>query len=30
MSSPLIDTVLNLGVFAYIAFLVWLAARPQP
>lgn len=30
MSSPTIDTVLNLGIFAYFGFLVWLATRPRP
>ena len=30
MSSWLLDTVLNVTVFAYIGFLVWLATRPAP
>lgn len=30
MSAQLVDTVLNLGVFAYIGLLVWLALRPDP
>ncbi|SDL82859.1 hypothetical protein SAMN04488026_11195 [Aliiruegeria lutimaris] len=29
MGAPL-DTVLNLIVFAYIGFLIWLAAKPDP
>ncbi len=27
MSSALIDTLLNLSVFAYIGFLIWLSLR---
>ncbi len=27
MSSPIIDTFLNLTVFLYIGFLIWLALR---
>ena len=27
MTMPIIDTILNLSVFAYIGFLVWLALR---
>ncbi|KPA21724.1 hypothetical protein shim_24310 [Shimia sp. SK013] len=30
MSSELLDTVLNIGVFAYIGFLIWLSLRPNP
>ena len=30
MSVSLIDTVLNLVVFAYLGFLLWLATRPEP
>jgi hypothetical protein len=30
MSSWLLDTFLNITVFAYIGFLVWLATRPDP
>ncbi len=30
MSSQIIDTFLNLTVFAYLGFLVWLALRPDP
>lgn len=30
MIGPLIDTILNLVVFGYIGFLVWLALRPDP
>ena len=30
MTGGLIDTVLNLSVFAYIGFLVWLSQRPDP
>jgi len=30
MIGSLMDTVLNLGVFAYLGFLVWLATRPDP
>ncbi len=30
MSGQLIDTALNLSVFAYIGFLVWLALRLDP
>lgn len=30
MSGSVIDTVLNLGVFAYLGFLVWLWLRPEP
>ncbi len=30
MSGHFIDTALNLSVFAYIGFLVWLALRPDP
>jgi hypothetical protein len=28
MSSQIIDTVLNVTVFLYIGFLIWLALRP--
>ncbi len=27
MTTPLVDTLLNVTVFAYIGFLVWLALR---
>lgn len=27
MTAPMIDTILNLTVFAYIGFLIWLAMR---
>lgn len=27
MTSPIIDTILNLTVFFYIGFLIWLALR---
>jgi hypothetical protein len=27
MSTPIIDTVLNLTIFIYIGFLIWLALR---
>ncbi len=27
MSTPIIDTLLNLTVFVYIGFLIWLALR---
>lgn len=30
MSGQLIDTALNLNIFAYVGFLVWLALRPDP
>jgi len=30
MSGSFVDTALNLVVFAYLGFLVWLAARPDP
>ena len=30
MSSEFIDTLLNLGVFAFIGFLVWISLRPDP
>ncbi len=30
MSGTLMDTVLNLSVFAYVGFLVWLCLRPGP
>jgi hypothetical protein len=30
MTHWLLDTALNLTVFAYIGFLVWLASRPDP
>ncbi len=29
MSQALIDTVLNLNVFAYMGFLIWLVLRPK-
>ena len=29
MSGQFIDTMLNLSVFAYIGFLVWLSLRPD-
>lgn len=29
MSGTLIDTLLNLVVFAYIGLLIWLASRPN-
>lgn len=30
MSSQLTDTMLNLSVFAYIGFLIWLSLRRSP
>ena len=30
MSGELIDTMLNITVFAYIGLLIWLAIRPDP
>ncbi len=30
MSGQMIDTALNLSVFAYIGFLVWLSLRRDP
>ncbi|SMP29204.1 hypothetical protein SAMN06265373_106168 [Shimia sagamensis] len=30
MSGSLIDTMLNVSVFAYIGFLIWLSVRPDP
>ena len=30
MATFSIDTILNITVFAYIGFLVWLAIRPDP
>ena len=30
MNTFFIDTILNITVFAYIGFLVWLATRPDP
>jgi hypothetical protein len=30
MSAMIIDTALNVGVFAYVGFLVWLWLRPDP
>ncbi len=30
MSNQLIDTALNLSVFAYIGFLIWLSFRRDP
>ena len=30
MSADLIDTALNMTVYLYIGFLVWLATRPMP
>lgn len=27
MTMPIIDTLLNLSVFAYVGFLIWLAMR---
>ena len=30
MEGSLLDTALNLIVFAYIGFLVWLSLRPNP
>ena len=30
MNAELIDTALNITVFLYIGFLVWLASRPLP
>lgn len=29
MSGQMVDTVLNLLVFAYVGFLIWLAMRPS-
>ena len=30
MSAEAVDTILNLTVYLYIGFLVWLAIRPTP
>lgn len=30
MTGDLIDSILNVSVFAYIGFLVWLSRRPNP
>ncbi len=30
MSGQIIDTMLNVTVFAYIGFLIWLSLRPDP
>jgi hypothetical protein len=30
MSNELIDTLMNVTVFAYIGLLIWLAVRPDP
>ncbi len=30
MSDQVYDTVLNITVFAYIGFLIWLSLRPDP
>jgi hypothetical protein len=30
MSTSLIDTLLNINVFLFIGFLVWLSLRPDP
>lgn len=30
MTGTMVDAVLNLTVFAYIGFLIWLALRPDP
>ncbi len=30
MSGTLMDTVLNLSVFAYVGFLIWLCMPPDP
>jgi len=30
MNGEITDTALNLIVFAYVGFLIWLAQRPQP
>lgn len=30
MTGTIVDTVLNLLVFAYIGFLIWLAFSPDP
>ena len=30
MSNELIDTFMNVTVFAYIGLLIWLAVRPDP
>ena len=30
MIGQILDTALNLTVFAYVIFLVWLAMRPDP
>lgn len=30
MSAQIVDTALNIGVFAYIGLLIWLAMRPDP
>ncbi|CAD0185563.1 hypothetical protein RUESEDTHA_02455 [Ruegeria sp. THAF57] len=30
MTGGLIDTVLNLSVFAYVGFLIWLSQHPDP
>lgn len=29
MSGQFADTMLNVSIFAYIGFLIWLAARPE-
>ena len=30
MSGDLIDTFLNINIFVFIGFLVWLSLRPRP
>jgi hypothetical protein len=30
VTAWLVDTALNVAVFAYLGFLVWLATRPDP
>ncbi len=30
MSGQFVDTMLNVTVFAYIGFLIWLSFRPDP
>ncbi len=30
MSGSFVDTMLNVSVFAYIGFLIWLSLRPDP
>ena len=30
MIGDLYDTILNVSVFAYVIFLIWLAMRPEP